>query len=284
MNFTIFLLFAAMAIAFTQEAHLFDFSKMPLCADRCDILHKVEHHCLSWLPLGTVMAMDCICIHDELVSLHNTGSICPHACGYEESEVIHLYYNDFCQKLPADHTYFITTTEPPSTSSTSTSSMVTNEPTSTIDPPSASPTPSPADVDDKAELHGTWISTHSKYLIIAGVMLGVTLLALLLLAFLLHRRRQKVELERAYQENGLIPLQLRSRPQTSRPLSASLSAENFSATVPSSPLALSPSAHSFGETLRSWEQEFQEREESFARRDDLRERIARHMAAQDRAK
>ncbi|OAL06504.1 hypothetical protein IQ06DRAFT_288406 [Phaeosphaeriaceae sp. SRC1lsM3a] len=162
--------------------------------------------------------------------------------------------------------------------------MVTNEPTSTIDPPSASPTPSPADVDDTAELHGTWVSTHSKYLIIAGVMLGVTLVALLLLAFFLHRRRHKVELERAYQENGLIPLQLRSRPQTPRPVSASLSVENLSATVPSSPLAQSPSAHSFGETLRSWEQEFQEREESFARRDDLREIIARHMAAQDRAK
>ncbi|KAH7401753.1 hypothetical protein DE146DRAFT_754368 [Phaeosphaeria sp. MPI-PUGE-AT-0046c] len=222
------------------------------------------------------MAKAYMCAYPDLTTLHYTGGIRPLACGYEESVTIHLYYNDLCEKPVSDHTSLSPSTAivPPPTPSS-----VPGRPTYTTDP--LSPSPTPAEVEGKAENPGTWVSAHSKYLIVAGAMLGVT--PLLLHAFLLHRRHQKAELERAHQANGMIPLQLRSRPQTPGNVSPPISSENLAATVPSSPLVESPSAYSFGDTLRGWEQEFLEMDQNLARRDDPRVRVARHLAGRDRA-
>lgn len=290
MLFYTFLIAAIMATVFAQEAHIFDFAKMPTCADRCVVLHQVERFCLQKHVDNQFGALTCVCTSQELYALHFGIDTCRNVCGSREREMIHLYYNELCgwEKF-ASPTISPLTTIALESSSTSNSpsattapltplSTVPNGPTGSIDSPS--PTPTATNVDNKAEAHGTWVSAHSRYLIVAGVMLGVTLAGLLLLAFILHRRRQKAELERAYQANGLIPLHLLSRQQTPIPASAPISAENLPAIVPSSPLETSPSSHSFGETLRSWEREDLERAQA---RDELRMRVAEYLAGRRQA-
>lgn len=287
MLFYTILIAAIMAIIFAQEAHIFDYSKMPSCARRCDILQRVELNCVRNYATNLPGALACVCTSSELHLLHFGDYPCAPVCNAEESDSIHLYYNNLCKwKAPilSDIGAPTATTLKPSSPSTSppattspptTLSTVPNGPTGTMGPPSPS-LPS-TKVDDKAEVHGTWASDHTKYLIIAGAMVGATLAALLLAVFT-HRRRQKAELERAFQQNGLVPLQPLSPRRTPLPPSPTISMDDLPVTVPSSPLETSPSAHSFGETLRSYDQEFLERDQAFARRDVLRSDIARAMA------
>jgi hypothetical protein len=271
----LFLLLAAWAVmSFAQENYrVFDYEKVPSCAHACQILSIAELNCVppAAPKANSVIYLDCFCRSDFLKSLHSSGAICHHVCGDEDAVSIFTYYNALCGSPPSSSSLVSSTT----TISTSPSpSPLAPAPTSLAsssakEPTSAPPTPSgnPKFAEKKPWLRDNW-----KYLVVAGVLILATLVAILVLALYYRHNRAQSRGERSKPNNGLIPFQLfapsSGRPRT--PVSrGSDSIMNIPSTIPASPLAAPGSVHSFKDSLKFYAQEISTRKENAARRQEL---------------
>jgi hypothetical protein len=299
MQFTLLLFFATMLVTGALESvSIFDYTQVPACARNCKILAIAEAECV---PPGALMSnkaqyVSCFCKSAVLERLHSGVEMCHHVCSNDHFLAIHRYYERLCYALPDSPssvaaasssspssaplsaptwswisipssmaTMATQAPSPPSAGASTSSQTITS--ISVANEPTAAPSPPPT----KNE---TWLHSHLKYLLIAGILGAVVFLLLIFLAFLFHRRHRNAQKKSSNRDSGLIPLQLlsssrstrQSQPRMPRSDFGSTSAENLPSTAPASPLVPTHSPHSLGDSLRFYAQEARERDEYYARR------------------
>lgn len=102
MRFTLCLSFLAatiMAVFALEPASLFDYARLPSCAQKCKVLSVSEKNCLP--PAAPVSNsatyVDCLCHSEYLRNLHVDGSeLCHDSCAFEDYISIQNYYKILC--------------------------------------------------------------------------------------------------------------------------------------------------------------------------------------------